>query len=328
MQSERSASRETPDYSDLTVVIPTLNEAESIERVIDEVLEVGVPRERILVVDGGSTDGTREKAEAKGVRVILQRGKGKADAVKTALEEVDTEYVLLMDGDWTYPARYIPVLYGKAREECLDLVIGARVWGEEAQPLVFRIGNRLLTGLFNLLFGTRLRDVLSGMYVVRRSALRDAMFSSRGFGIEAEIASHIASTSGRIGEVEIEYRKRLGKKKLSVRHGVDIALEMLRMAWYYNPAFLFFTVSAVLLLIPGLALGLLTAYRYFALGHKHYVDAIIAVVLSSAGVVALLLSANSVFLKRMEFRLRRLLAPLDCHPGGASGGKGGGDGRG
>ncbi len=306
------------DYRDLTVVIPTLNEAESIARVIDEVLSVGVPRDRILVVDGGSTDGTRELAEEKGVRVILQRGRGKADAVKTALEEVETEYVLLMDGDWTYPARHIPELYEKARRECLDLVIGARVWGEGSQPLVFRLGNKMLTRLFNLLFGTSLRDVLSGMYVVRRSALRDAALTSRGFGIETEIAAHVASTSGRVGEVEIEYRRRLGEKKLRVRHGFDIALEMLRMAWYYNPAFLLFTVSAVLLLVPGIIVGGVTAYRYFALGEKHAIDALIAVILTSSGVVALLLSALSVFLKRMEYRVRRLLTGQDC--GGRRGG--------
>ncbi len=300
------------DYRDLTVVVPTLNEAESIEKVLDEIVEAGVPRDRILVVDGGSTDGTREKAEAKGVRVIVQRGKGKADAVKTALEEAETEYVLFMDGDWTYPARYIPVLYRKIKEECLDEVIGARSWGEGSQPLVFRVGNRLLTWLFNLLFGTSLRDVLSGMYVVRKRALRDAAFSSRGFGIETEIASHIAATSGRIGEVEIEYRRRLGEKKLKVRHGVDIALEMLRMAWYYNPTFLFFAIAAALLLGPGLAIGGVTLYRLLFHGEKHFVDGLIATILSSAGVVALMLSIQSMFLKRMEFRIRRLLTRDQC----------------
>jgi len=308
-------------YRDLTVVIPTLNEGESIEMVIDEVLSVGVPRDRILVVDGGSTDGTVEKAREKGVRVVMQRGKGKADAVKTALEEANTEYVMFMDGDWTYPAKHIPELYNKIRGECLDEVIGARTWGEGSQPLIFRLGNRLLTSLFNLLFGTRLRDVLSGMYVVRRKALRDAAFSSRGFGIESEIASHVASTTGRIGEVPIEYRKRVGEKKLKVRHGIDIALEMFRLAWYYNPAFLIFTVAAVLLLAPGLVLGAYTLARYLA-GYTHFVDALIAVVLTSSGIVAALLSVQSVFLKRMEYRLRRLLTgDQDCPPRGGGGGE-------
>jgi len=313
-------SGEKDDYGDLTVVIPTLNEGESIEKVIDEVVSVGVPRDRILVVDGGSTDGTVEKARGKGVRVIMQRGRGKADAVKTALEEVDTEYVLFMDGDWTYPAKHIPELYEKARRECLDEVIGARTWGEGSQPLVFRVGNRLLTGLFNLLFGTRLRDVLSGMYVVRKRALRDAAFSSRGFGIESEIASHVASTTGRIAETPIEYRKRIGVKKLRVRHGVDIALEMLRLAWYYNPAFLIFAVAAVLLLAPGIAIGAYTLARYLA-GSTHFVDALIAVILTSSGVVAALLAVQSVFLKRMEYRLRRLLTgDQDCLGRGGGGG--------
>ncbi len=209
------------DFRDLTVVIPTLNEAEAIGRVLDEVVEAGVPKDRILVVDGGSSDGTAEIARGRGVRVILQEEK--ADAIRTALKVIDTEYVLVMDGDWTYPARFIPSLYRKIKSEGLDMVIGVRKWGEGSQGLVFRFGNWALTKLFNILFGTRIRDVLSGMYVIRTRALRDALFESRGFGIESEIAAHIASTSRRIGEVVIEYRRRLGRKKLGVLHGFQIA---------------------------------------------------------------------------------------------------------
>ncbi len=297
-------------FRDLTVVIPTLNEAEAIGLVIDEITSVGVPRDRILVVDGHSNDGTDEIAQSKGVRVIYQKGRGKADAIRTALEAVDSEYILLMDGDWTYPARYIPVLYEKARNEGLDLVIGARKWGEGSQGLLFRFGNRVLTWFFNLIFGTRLRDVLSGMYIVRREALRGMSFNSKSFGIESEIAAHVASTTGRVGEVEIEYRRRLGRKKLGVRHGFRIAWDMIRLSWSYNPAFLFFLLGGILLLLPGLTLGGYTLYRYYVHGVKHYVKGVVAVVLTATGIVALLQALQSLFMKRMEFRIRALLEPL------------------
>lgn len=295
------------DFRDLTVVIPTLNEAEAIGKVLDEVVETGVPRDRILVVDGGSSDGTTEIARSKGVRVILQEGKGKADAIRTALKVIDTEYVLVMDGDWTYPARFIPNLYRKIKSEGLDMVIGVRKWGEGSQGLVFRFGNWALTKLFNILFGTRLRDVLSGMYIIRTGALRDALFESRGFGIESEIAAHIASTSRRIGEVIIEYRRRLGRKKLGVLHGFQIAWDMVRLSWSYNPTFILFSIGAILLLIPGLTLGLYTYYRYVAHGVMHYLDGLVAIILSATGVVSLLLAIQSLYLKRLEFRLRSLL---------------------
>ncbi len=144
------------DFRDLTVVIPTLNEAEAIGRVLDEVVEAGVPKDRILVVDGGSSDGTAEIARGRGVRVILQEEK--ADAIRTALKVIDTEYVLVMDGDWTYPARFIPSLYRKIKSEGLDMVIGVRKWGEGSQGLVFRFGNWALTKLFNIAIQHTIRD--------------------------------------------------------------------------------------------------------------------------------------------------------------------------
>ncbi|WP_236698215.1 glycosyltransferase family 2 protein [Pyrodictium occultum] len=293
----------------LTVLIPVLDEAEAIGRVIDEVVSAGVPRENILVVDGGSRDGTVEIARARGVRVVRQEGRGKAMAVKTGLRHVSTPYVLVMDGDYTYPAEYIPVLYRVLVEGGYDLVIGARVPERGAQSLVYRVGNALLTRLFNLLFGTRLSDVLSGMYAARTRRLRELGFEMQGFSIESEIAAHVASTTGRIAEVPIRYRRRLGRKKLRVLHGLSIARDMVRLAWRYNPAFLIFLLGG-LLLAPGLGLGGWVAYMYLAHGVKHYVKGLAAVVLSSTGLASLLLAVMALYLKRAEMRLQRRLEEL------------------
>ncbi len=261
-------------------------------------------------MDGGSTDDTVGIAEERGVKVIPQEGRGKAAAIATALKHVTTPYVLLMDGDYTYPAKYVEPLLRKAVEEDLDWVVGARRWGEGSQGPVFRLGNRLLTWFFNTLFGTRLSDVLSGMYVVRTERLRELFFESQGFGIESEIAAHITSMGGRIGEIPIEYRRRLGRKKLGVRHGFHIAWEMLRLAWHYNPVFIAFALGS-LILIPGLLLDLYVAYKYVALGAKHYVKGIIGVTLTAAGAASLLLAILSLYMKRMELRLVRKLEELE-----------------
>lgn len=295
------------DYRDLTVIIPTLNEEEAIGDVIDEILSIGIPKGNIIVVDGHSIDRTVEIARSKGARVVYQDGKGKADAVRKGISIADTEYILLIDGDYTYPAKYIPVLYEKIKKECLDEVIGARVYKDGSQPLIFRLGNRLLTSLFNLLFGTRLSDVLSGLYILRRNALRDMSFVSRDFGIESEIAAHIASVTGRIGEVPVEYRERKGRKKLGLRHGFQIAWQMVSLTWNYNPAFLIFMVGAALLLIPGLIMGAYVGYELLLEGVKHRYKGIISIVLSSAGIISLFLAMQSLFMKRMEFRIRRVL---------------------
>ncbi len=292
----------------VTVMIPVLNEEESIGRVIDEVVSTGVPRENILVVDGGSTDRTREIAAAKGVKVIVQEGKGKAMAIKTGVKYVNTDYVLIMDGDYTYPAKYIPVLLEKIREG-YDLVIGARVPRKGSQHALYRLGNWLLTRLFNTLFGTRLRDVLSGMYIVRTDKLREVLFEMPHFSVESEIAAHIASTSGRIVEVPIEYRRRIGEKKLRIRHGIAIARDMVRLAWRYNPAFIIFALGS-LLLIPGLVLGAWVAYHYFTAGVKYYVKGLIAVMLVTAGFFSMIQAITAIYAKRAELRVRRQIEEL------------------
>jgi dolichol-phosphate mannosyltransferase len=297
------------DFGRLTIVIPTLNEAEAIGRVIEEVLGVGVPRDHILIVDGGSNDGTVEIASKYGVRVIRQRGRGKADAIKTALDYVDTEYMLVMDGDYTYPAKHIPELLRHARLRNSDEVIGVRSMVHGSQGLLYRFGNLLLTKVFNIIFGANLHDVLSGMYLIRVESLRDAVMEMGGFGVEAEIAAHMVSTGKLVTEVPIEYRRRLGRKKLGVRHGFSIFGDMIRLAARYNPMFLLFLMGA-LLIIPGLVMGAYVGYWYIFYGIKYYLKGLIAIMLFLIGLQFLGMAVLSLYLKRMEFRLRRAMESL------------------
>ena len=284
----------------MTVVIPTLNEEQAIGKVIEELKACGWSD--ILVVDGGSSDRTREIAESMGARVVLQEGKGKADAIRTAVKHVKTPYIVVMDGDYTYPARHINELVREMEEKGLDEVIGARLRGRENIPLVNRFGNWVITTAFNLLFATHLTDVCSGMYLVKTEVAREVGFEAKGFSVEVEIAAHVASTSRRIGEVPIEYRPRIGEPKLGKRHGIRIMLDALRLALRYNPVFLLFA-SASLVLVPSIALAAWVAYRWLLLGVKHYVWGIIAVVGLGVGVISFLLAVTSLYLKRLELRI-------------------------
>lgn len=295
------------DLKDLTVIIPTLNEAKAIGKVLEEVLATGVPRENVVVVDGGSTDGTTDIASSYQVVVVRQEGRGKADAVKTGLRYVRTPYVLVMDGDYTYPARYIPQLLDMLESRECELVVGARVFGEESQKTIFKLGNRMLTLFFDAMFGTKLKDVLSGMYAARLSDLRKVDFEMPGFSVESEIVAHFANL-GRVCEVPIEYRPRLdpNAKKLKVPHGFRIALDMLRLTWRYNPAFAIFALGA-LLLVPGLALGAWVGYNYFFTGINYYVKGIVAIITTLVGLVFLALAILALYIRRTEIRMRRYI---------------------
>ncbi len=293
----------------LTVVIPTFREVKAIGLVLEEVLGVGVPRDRVLVVDGGSDDGTVEVARRFGVRVMMQEGRGKADAIKTALKYVDTPYMLVMDGDYTYPAKYIPTLLRIALERNSDEVIAVRRMNRYNQGLIYRLGNRLLTWTFNVMFGTRLHDVLSGMYIVKVESLRDAVMEVRDFSVETEIVAHMVSTGKVVTEVPIEYRRRIGDKKLGVKHGLAIFRDMIRLLIGYNPLFILFLAGA-LLIIPGLVLGAYVAYWYIFFGIKYYLKGLVAIMLTLIGLQFLGMAALSLYLKRMEYRLRKAVESL------------------
>jgi len=306
-------SREDNDYpslSDINVIIPTLNEEQGIGRVLDELSELGVPLRNVIVVDGNSVDRTREIAREKGAVVVIQEGRGKADAIKTGIRHADKDYVLVMDGDCTYPPSEIPRLLQACAEKSCDEVIGARLNGKENIPALHRFGNKLLTMFFNALFGTGLKDVLSGMYLVKKDSLVGALFEFRGFSVESEIAAHIAGTGGRVCEVPITYKKRCGEAKLRALHGFNIALDMLRLSWRYNPASTIFIIGVVIL-IPGLILGAYAGYHYFFTGIKYYVKGLAAIIMTLTGLMSISLGILSLYLKRLEFRLialqRRLI---------------------
>ncbi len=293
--------KERVRISDVEVVIPTLNEEEAIGKVLDEIYSVGIKPEQVLVVDGHSTDRTREIAEEKGAKVILQEGKGKADAIKTAIKHIARPYMLVMDGDYTYPATEIPRLVEKASES-YDEVIGARLYGRENIPLLHRFGNWIITRIFNLFFGTKLRDVLSGMYLVKLDLVKNLPIESKGFSIEVDVAAKVASITGKITEVPIHYRKRIGKKKLKMIHGALIVKDIVKLAWRYNPAFIILMLGS-LLFIPGLVINSWVLVRLLFYGIKHHVWAIIGTLILSSGVLTLALAVITIYLKRFEYRI-------------------------
>ncbi len=288
---------------EITVVIPVLNEAEGIGKVIDEIKQEGY--NNILVIDGYSSDNTAEVAMSKNVKVIRQHGIGKGGAIKTALEHVNTPYILLMDGDYTYDPKDIKhmLVYAKKYDE----VIGSRV-RSKAMSLLHRIGNRIINLTFNLLMGTSLSDVCSGMYLVRTEALKDLEIKSRDFSVEVEIAAHI-SHSGKITEVPINYRKRIGKKKLqSFRDGLVILRTIIWLAMNYNPVMLFASLASILA-IPGLIITLRELYLRYLYGAEawSFGMAWLGLFLLVIGLQGITIAIISLMLRRMEIRILRNL---------------------
>jgi dolichol-phosphate mannosyltransferase len=286
--------------NEVTVVLPVLNEEEGISAVIDELLENGY--NHILVVDGYSTDMTVQAARQKGVTVIEQHGRGKTGAIRTAFEHVSTPYMLIMDGDFTYDAADIQRFLNHVNG--YDQIIGSR--SQENISRVHRVGNRLISRLFNTLLGTFISDVCSGMYLLNSKSARELYLCSNGFSVEVEVLAQIAM-QGQVTEVPIHYRKRLGQPKLSTLvHGFDIFKSILGLARRYNPVFLFSTVAASAA-IPGFALGIWVLWSWLQTGVFHSAFGLAAGMLLLLSSQAFMIGTISVLFKRSELRIERLV---------------------
>ncbi len=282
----------------LTVLIPAKMEA-GIGKVIEELHEHGL--NNIITVVDDFDDPTAAAAASLGSQVVKSGGTGKANAVYTGLRYVRTPFVLVMDGDYTYDPSSVREMLRTAIQNDLDEVLGARLIGKENIPSLHRFGNAVLTSIFNLLFGTGLSDVLTGMYLLRSDAARSIIPGSTGFSVEVDIASQMAST-GKIGELPIRYRKRIGDPKLRWSHGLNIGVDIIRLMIRYNPIFIF-SLAVALLLVPGLLLTLYTGVQLLFRHVNHFIWGIIAVELTSTGMIGLMMALLALMIKRLEFRL-------------------------
>jgi dolichol-phosphate hexosyltransferase len=219
----------------IQVIIAALNEEEGIGATIAEIQNhLSCPN--IVVVDGRSTDRTVEIAHALSAEIYVQDGRGKGNAIAKAIDNLDpaAEYVVITDADYTYPAKYIPdMIRVLDNNPDVGMVCGNRFAGtpdEAAVKSIFYIGNKLIALVHNILNGVPLADPLTGLRVVRASILKDSKIKSNGFDIEVELNNEVERKGFSIVELPIDYRARLGEKKLRVRDGAQIFSRMFTSA--------------------------------------------------------------------------------------------------
>lgn len=217
----------------VSLIVCALNEAGNVGRVLREVPTVV---DEILVVDGGSTDGTREEALAAGggrARVLRQWGRGKGDAVLTGLDEARGERLVLMDADGSMDPREIPDLLAALADS--DVAKGTRKLpgGGSADLTRFRqLGNSAFCLLANALHGARFTDLCYGLIALRREALEGVRVRAQGFDIEADLLLSLHRAGRRIVEVPSFERRRLsGHSHLdALRDGFQILRRIVAVA--------------------------------------------------------------------------------------------------
>ena len=231
---------ETPSgaasHRKLSVIVPVFNERNTVAEVVRRMRAVELPLEReIVIVDDGSDDGTREVLTQLGdstVRVVLHgQNRGKGAAVRTGMDAVTGDLVLIQDADLEYdpedwPKLLAPILKGKAR-----VVYGSRFTGERRNMLFFHwVGNRFLSLVTNVLYNTTLSDMETCYKLFERGVLDGIKLHAEGFEFEPEITAKVLRRRVRIYEVPISYagREFHEGKKITWRDGFSAFWTLLK----------------------------------------------------------------------------------------------------
>src|SRR5438067_5288720 len=207
----------------LSVVIPCYNERPTIETVVEAVRSAPVEEVEIIIVDDGSTDGTRELLHRKPPnwvdKIVLQeRNLGKGAALRAGFQAATCDLVIIQDADLEYDPKEYPLLISPILENRADVVFGSRFMGGRPHRVVYfwhMVGNRFLTLLSNMFTNVNLTDMESCYKVFRRDILDSVMIEENRFGVEPELVAKVAKLGARIYEVGISYYGRTyeeGKK--------------------------------------------------------------------------------------------------------------------
>jgi glycosyltransferase involved in cell wall biosynthesis len=228
-----------PPELKLSVIMPVYNEKATIREIVERVQAVQIEKE-IIIVDDGSTDGTRgilEELKGRDVKILLhENNQGKGAAIRTAQEQVAGDIVIIQDADLEYdPQEYYkliePIVDGRA-----DVVYGSRFIGDVHRVHLFwhYVGNRFLTTVSNAFNNLNLTDMETCYKVFRAQVFKDLKLQSDRFGFEPEVTAKIARRKCRIYEMPISYSGRdyAEGKKIGWRDALSALVDIVRFRFF------------------------------------------------------------------------------------------------
>jgi glycosyltransferase involved in cell wall biosynthesis len=288
----------------VSIVLPALNEREALPIVIADIRH-HLPNCEIVVIDDGSEDETAAVARELECLVVQHAtNQGKGSALRTGFAASSGDIIICMDADATYPGSAIPKLVSLLADH--DYVRADRAINRSNTPRTNRLGNAVMSIVLQTLHGLGPGDHLSGLYGFRADVFEDLATDATGFDIEVEIGIKVKERGLRIATMPIEYRPRVGDKKLHpLKDGVRILGRILRLVLVYRPLLLFG--------LPGLTLMVVSLVAAFALAGGPIVTsylglAIHTFIVASLGVLAgfQLLTfgiAGAVYRRHLGFRV-------------------------
>lgn len=221
----------------VSVIVPVYNEKDNIKQVLEEVLKQDIYE--IIVVDDGSTDGTKEilkNIDNPRIKIFFHdKNMGKGSAVRTGLKNVSGDVVIIQDADLEYdPSEYEKLLVPIERDKA-DVVYGSRFKGVTRVFYFWHyLGNKFLTLIANLLYNSTLSDMETCYKVFKKECIRDLILKSNGWGFDPEITAHFFKKGYRIVEVPISYYGRTYEegKKIKWKHGFIVLWTIIKCRFF------------------------------------------------------------------------------------------------
>lgn len=256
--------------SKIAVIIPCYNECKTVADVIKDYRN-SLPNADIYVIDNNSTDGTDEIARANGAVVLYEYKQGKGNAVKCAFRKIKAECYIMVDGDDTYPADKAKQMCDMIIEGKADMVIGDRLsstYFKENKRRFHGFGNKLVRNLINIIFKSKVRDVMTGSRAFSYEFVRGFPIISKGFEIETELTIHALDKNYKLIEIPVPYKDRIedSESKLNTfSDGIKVLKTIANLFKEYKPV-TFFNLCASIPLLVSIALIIPVMIEYINTG--------------------------------------------------------------
>lgn len=261
-----------------SIVIPVYNEEEAIEKVVADLKIYLNQACEIIVVNDGSTDGTREiLKKIPDIKVIEHsQNRGYGAALKSGIREAQGEYILIIDADGSYPTENISELI--SQKDYYDMVVGARTNPQSQIPILRKPAKWMLNLLANYLTKTKIPDLNSGLRIIRKNVLNHFIhLLPDGFSFTTTITLALLTNDYQVKYIPINYYKRKGKSKIRpIRDTLNFLQLIIKTILYFNPFKVFLPISLILFL---LSLGTLICSYLFT---PAIMDAAVVVLFVSA----------------------------------------------
>jgi glycosyltransferase involved in cell wall biosynthesis len=290
----------------IAVVIPCYQEALTIGKVVQDFRQA-LPEARIYVYDNNCTDATVANAKKAGAIVYREKRQGKGFVVASMFDQVKEDILVMVDGDDTYDASHVHKLLEPILRDDADMTVATRLtdYGEKSFRPLHVAGNRMICGIINWVFQSKVSDIFSGYRALTREAAAQIPITSWGFDVETELTLQALYRRLVIKELPAPYRARPEgsfSKLSTVSDGFRVLLKLFLIMKSYKPL-TFFGIGSLVFLVLGLAVGYRPVYEYIT---ERYVHALPSAILAASLIVMAFFSLglglilNSVNLRLLE----------------------------